>query len=209
MGEADKQKLGTQLDENERKFAEKVKEELEEHIEHRLHLKVYTDDTAKDGWIWGIARKWLAPWQPGSWIHSVFAYPDGKIHITHGWIEVTDLIEELHPKICDRLYKKTDYPEKAVEELFRVREELQNRENWKKYRHVFPKVIRFFKKSQKIAEEVSKDHNLKVEFWLNDRTTGIQAILDTAGMNEDQKLEAIMNAARALKDFDERLHPKR
>ena len=134
MGEADKQKLGTQLDENERKFAEKVRQVLEEHIKHRLLFKVYTEDITKDGWIWGIAREWLRPWEFGSWIYSVFAYPDGKIRVTHGWIEVTDLIEELHPRTYQRLYNKTDDPEKAVEELFKVREELQNRENWKKDR---------------------------------------------------------------------------
>lgn len=120
---------------------------------------------------------------------------------------MTNLIEDLHPRIYERLHRRTDDPKKNVEEFFKVIEDLQDRKNWKRYRRMIPKVVRFFRESERVAEEVSKDHNVKVEFWLNPNRCGIQVVVDTEGMDEDRKLQAIMKAAMALKDFDERFRP--
>jgi len=85
-----------------------------------------------------------------------------------------------------------------------VIEDLQDRKNWKRYWCTIPKVVRFITESERVAERISKDHNVTVEFWLNSNRCGIQAVVDTEGMDEDQKLQAIMKAATALKDFDVR-----
>jgi len=94
----------------------------------------------------------------------------------------------------------------ACQQHDRSIDELQDRNNWKRYQRIIPKVIRFFRESEKVADEITKEHNVKVEFWLNPDRCGVQAVLDTKGMNEDQKLEAIMRAATALKDFNDRLY---
>jgi len=95
-----------------------------------------------------------------------------------------------------------------MEELFRVVEHLQFRENWKKYERMIPKVVRGFRRIEKLTKEVSKKHDALIEFWINDRRWGVRAIVDAEGMNEKEKLQEIMKAAKALKDFNHRFHPE-
>ncbi len=208
MGETDSRGIdgGFQLDERERKFAERVKDMLLKHIEHRLPLKVWTAEVpAEVGWMWALGRDYFKPWKAGSWIDSVYYHNDGRVFIYWGASDVSDAISEEHPRVYDRLVKEGGDPEKNVEELFRVVEDLQFRENWKKYERVIPKVVRFFRKCERVAREVSREHEAQVEFWINDQRWGIRAIVDTEDMDEDEKLKAIMKASAALKDFDKRL----
>jgi len=204
MGEAGSGKVagGFDLDERERRFAEMVRDVLLEHIEHRLPLKVWTaEDPAKEGWTWALARDYFEDWHPGSWVHSVFVHTDGKIDVEWGHCDVDDLISEEHPRFCYNLCKKS-----GVEALRKIVEDLQDRNNWGRYERKIPKVVRYFRDCLRIAEEVSAKHGVDVEFWMNTDRCGVHAIVDTVGMDEDQKLAAIIKAATALRDFNDRLY---
>mgnify|MGYP007084717744 CR=1 FL=1 len=91
-----------------------------------------------------------------------------------------------------------------MQEFFKVIEDLHGRKNRKTYQRMTPKVVWFITESDRVAQLISKDHDVKVEFWLNPNRCGIQAVLDTKSMDEGQRRQAIMKATTALKDFNER-----
>lgn len=91
-----------------------------------------------------------------------------------------------------------------MQEFFKVIEDLHDRKNWKRYQRMIPKVVRFITESDRVAELISKDHNVTVEFWLNPNRRGIETVVDTEDMDEDQMPQAVIKAATALKDFEER-----
>ena len=211
----DQELARTRLYEKEKELAQRARNMLEEHLEYRRNLRVYTPkDDPREDWIWGLGPDYTRPYRGprpykmDAWIETVFADPDEKIHLYWGWADVSDTILEEHPKVYRRLVKEGDDPEKKFEELFKVLKELQFKENWKKYEDMFPKVVRTFRKCEKLAKDVSQRHNTCVEFWINERHWGIQATVNAKGMDEDEKLKAIMNASTALKDFNERLLSK-
>lgn len=120
---------------------------------------------------------------------------------------MTDLILDAHPRVYDNIRKKKGNSiEASVEALSKIAEDIQHRDNWKKYERIIPKVLQLFKKCDDLSRYVSKRHSVHVEFWLNSRGCGIRAVVDTESMDEDKKLEAIMKAATALKDFNDRLY---
>ena len=205
-----------QLYEKERWFAEKVRGMLEEHLEHRRKLRVYTPDQIRGKtWIWGIGPDLSRPcggpipYKRDEWIETVRAEPDGKIYLYWGSYDMTDLILDAHPRVYDNIRKKKgDNIEASVEALRKIAEDVQYRGNWKKYERRIPKVLELFRKCDNLSEEAGRRHNVRVEFWLNSRRCGIRAVVDTESMDEDEKLEAIMKAATALKDFNDRLYPE-
>lgn len=194
------------LYEEQKAFAEKVGKMLEEHLEYRRSFRVYTPDRLPgERWIWGLGPDLTKPYKTNTWIDTVWAYPDEKIYMHYGSCDVDLLISEQHPRVYDKLIKETGDPKEKLKNLHSVMENLQFRENWSKYRKRLPKVIGYFRECERIAEDASKRHNAHVEFWVDSRHCGIRAVVDTAGMDEDERLKAIMKAAEALKDFDDRL----
>jgi len=109
---------------------------------------------------------------------------------------MTDLILDAHPRVYDDIRKKKgDGAQASVEALSKIVEDTQYRGNWKKYERRIPKVLQLLKECDNLSREVSKRHNVQVEFWLNSDRCGIRAVVDTESMDEDEKLEALMKAA--------------
>jgi len=208
MGEVDVRELERRkLYEREKTLVHKVKEVLEEHLEGRMRFIVYSPYNLRgEDWIWGLGPDFEGPRRGFPWIETVFAYSDGKIYIDLGSCDLDFLISEQHPKIFERLVKEGGEPKETVGELTKVIGELQHRENWKKYRRMIPKVIKYFVKCESIAEAVGRKHGACVEFVISGDRCGVHAVVDTENMSEDEKVGAIMKAATALRDFNDRLH---
>jgi hypothetical protein len=118
-------------------------------------------------------------------IGGVCQYQDGSIQIyPPGKGEVGEVNIEF------REHRGINYP---------LKEQLHHPENWERLRDRFPKTVAYLQGLKNLAERISREEGVRLEFWIDGDDFGYVALPQIKGdMSDEEKLSEIRRHLRAF-----------
>jgi len=162
-------------------FLKRLKELLEGETGSKFEVDAKPDP---DLFQWKIACTDRGP------IGGICQYRDGTVEIyPPGKGEIGDLIIETEED------EGVDYS---------LKKQLHNPENWERLRDRFPKTVGYLQGLKSLAERVSREEGVRLEFWIDGDDYGYVALPELkAEMSEDEKLEVIRRHVKAFLRYKE------